>query len=151
MGPSGRTRTRTAARKSSSSSSRSINKRKRKSHQLKKNVVERQKNEETTTNGIHSSSSPLSFSSSSNDDELPKTEGIEFEAVDDVVSTSSNSGCSTPKGKRFRIPDVVTCPPAPKKQRVISTNFSLQRTPIAFFAPPDLELFFYLAVRGISV
>ncbi|XP_062084055.1 cyclin-dependent protein kinase inhibitor SMR13-like [Humulus lupulus] len=137
MGPSGRTRTRTrTARKSSSS--------KRKSQLIKKSVVERQEKEETTTSFIQSSPS---LSSSSND-ELPKTEGIEFEAVDDVVSTS---GCSTPKGQRYRIPDVVTCPPAPKKQRVISNNFSIQRTPIAFFAPPDLELFFCLAVRGISV
>ncbi|PON89166.1 hypothetical protein TorRG33x02_150290 [Trema orientale] len=138
MGPSGRTRTRTARkgsrRKSSSSSS---------SQLIKKNtVVRRPKNQESTPR-VNSPSNSLSSS-----DDFPKTEGIEFEAVDDVVV--STSGCSTPKGQRFRIPEVMTCPPAPKKQRVIS-NCSLQRSPIAFFAPPDLELFFYFALRGISV
>ncbi|KAJ9139673.1 hypothetical protein P3X46_030385 [Hevea brasiliensis] len=74
-----------------------------------------------------------------------KIDGLDFEGVD--ISTSS---CSTPKAQRFRIPKIVTCPPAPKKQRVIS-NCSLQRRPIAFFAPPDLELFFFFALRDISV
>lgn len=70
-------------------------------------------------------------------------------------SSSSGSGCSTPKAQRFRIPEIVTCPPAPKKQRVVSNCSSLQRNPssrpIAFFAPPDLELFFFFALRDISV
>lgn len=61
----------------------------------------------------------------------------------------SNNGCSTPKGKKFRIPRINTCPPAPMKRRpsslVSSSNCSLRRTPIAFFAPPDLELFFFFA------
>lgn len=75
---------------------------------------------------------------------------------DDTSSSSSTgSGCSTPKAQRFRIPEIVTCPPAPKKQRVVSNCFSLQRNPssrpIAFFAPPDLELFFFFALRDISV
>ncbi|KAL4297220.1 hypothetical protein GQ457_12G026070 [Hibiscus cannabinus] len=69
-----------------------------------------------------------------------------MEGLDDI----STSPCSTPKAPRFRIPEVDTCPPAPKKQRVLS-NCSLQRTPIAFFAPPDLELFFFFAHRDISV
>ena len=144
MGPNGRTRTRTRRTRRKSSSSR-----RKSSSQLKKcGVVVLQKSQETTKTLIHSPSK--SFSS---DDDFPKTEGIEFEAVDDVVSTSrggGGGGCSTPKGQRFRIPEMMTCPPAPKKQRVIS-NCSLQRSPIAFFAPPDLELFFYTAVRGISV
>lgn len=74
---------------------------------------------------------------------------------DTSSSSSSGSGCSTPKAQRFRIPEIVTCPPAPKKQRVVSNCFSLQRNPssrpIAFFAPPDLELFFFFALRDISV
>lgn len=75
---------------------------------------------------------------------------------DDTSSSSSGgSGCSTPKAQRFRIPEIVTCPPAPKKQRVVSNCSSLQRNPssrpIAFFAPPDLELFFFFALRDISV
>lgn len=74
---------------------------------------------------------------------------------DTSSSSSSGSGCSTPKAQRFRIPEIVTCPPAPKKQRVVSNCSSLQRNPssrpIAFFAPPDLELFFFFALRDISV
>ncbi|CAI0430843.1 unnamed protein product [Linum tenue] len=67
-----------------------------------------------------------------------------------VVGNESSSICSTPKGQRFRIPKIDSCPPAPrKKQR--SNCSSLQRRPVAFFAPPDLELFFLFARRHISV
>ncbi|XP_030521139.1 cyclin-dependent protein kinase inhibitor SMR9 isoform X1 [Rhodamnia argentea] len=62
----------------------------------------------------------------------------------------SGSNCSTPKAQRFRIPKIETCPPAPKKRRVMS-SCCLQRRPIAFFAPPDIELFFFFALRGISI
>ncbi|WCJ36887.1 Cyclin-dependent protein kinase inhibitor SMR9 [Euphorbia peplus] len=55
------------------------------------------------------------------------------------------STCSTPKAQKFRIPKIETCPPAPMKQRVIP-SCSLTRRSIAFFAPPDLELFFYFAL-----
>ncbi|EXB93310.1 hypothetical protein L484_015298 [Morus notabilis] len=134
MGPSGRTRTRT----------RTARKARRKSELMKRTSNNQESGHDHEVVVINS---PTKSSSSNDDDHLiPKTEGIEFEAVDDddVV------GCSTPKGQRFRIPEIRTCPPAPKKQRVIS-NCSIQRTPIAFFAPPDLELFFYFALRGISV
>ncbi|KAF1881276.1 hypothetical protein Lal_00023312 [Lupinus albus] len=57
-----------------------------------------------------------------------------------------SSGCVTPKGKRFRIPEVLTCPPAPKKRRVIS-NYSAKRS-TKFFASPDIELFFFSALRN---
>ncbi|CAI9106386.1 OLC1v1005526C1 [Oldenlandia corymbosa var. corymbosa] len=58
------------------------------------------------------------------------------------------SPCTTPRSEKFRIPEIQTCPPAPKKQRV--TNYStLTRRPIAFFAPPDVELFFFVALRDI--
>ncbi|KAG6789454.1 hypothetical protein POTOM_005552 [Populus tomentosa] len=70
-----------------------------------------------------------------------KIDGLDFEGVD-----ISASACSTPKAERFRIPEIQTCPPAPRKERIIS-NCSLQRRPIAFFAPPDLELFFFYAIH----
>ena len=57
--------------------------------------------------------------------------------------------CSTPKGHKFRIPEISTCPPAPKKPRVL-TNCSLRRS-LSFFAPPDLDVFFCLALRDVSV
>ncbi|CAA0815286.1 Unknown protein [Striga hermonthica] len=58
--------------------------------------------------------------------------------------------CSTPKAERFRIPEIKTCPPAPKKRR-ISANCSSRRTSIAFFSHPDIELFFNFPLRGIQV
>ncbi|TKY57455.1 hypothetical protein E2542_SST21903 [Spatholobus suberectus] len=58
--------------------------------------------------------------------------------------------CSTPKGQKFRIPEVSTCPRAPKKPRVLS-NCSLRRSPLTFFAPPDLEVFFCVALRDLPV
>ncbi|KAK7371872.1 hypothetical protein VNO80_05238 [Phaseolus coccineus] len=58
--------------------------------------------------------------------------------------------CSTPKGQKFRIPQLSTCPPAPKKPRMLS-NCSLRRSPLAFFAPPDLDIFFCLALQDLPV
>ncbi|XVF69626.1 hypothetical protein PTKIN_Ptkin11bG0096700 [Pterospermum kingtungense] len=90
---------------------------------------------------------PASNSSTISSDKMDGFD--EVEGVDHDHISNTTSPCSTPKAQRFRIPEINTCPPAPKKQRVLS-NCSLQRTPIAFFAPPDLELFFY-TLRDISV
>ncbi|KAI4348716.1 hypothetical protein L6164_009403 [Bauhinia variegata] len=65
------------------------------------------------------------------------------------VYSNGNNGCATPKAKRFRIPEVLKCPPAPKKRRVMP-NCSSNRSPIAFFASPDIELFFFSAFRNVS-
>ncbi|EXB53129.1 hypothetical protein L484_006949 [Morus notabilis] len=54
------------------------------------------------------------------------------------------SGCSTPKAERYKIPELLSCPPPPKKRKV-APSFSSNRSPIAFFAPPDLGLFFFFA------
>ncbi|KAI3716531.1 hypothetical protein L1987_67470 [Smallanthus sonchifolius] len=59
--------------------------------------------------------------------------------MDDQIT--STIGCTTPKAQKYRIPEVLTCPPAPKKRRIVSTC-TLRRTPISFFDPPDIELFF---------
>lgn len=61
------------------------------------------------------------------------------------------SGCSTPKAQRFRIPEMSSCPPPPKKRRVSSTTSSCvsNLSPMNFFAPPDIELFFFLAFQNI--
>lgn len=78
----------------------------------------------------------------------------------DVTSTSSSptsptstatpssipeSGCCTPKSEKSRIPEMMTCPPAPKKQKM-AQNCALRRRQIAFFAPPDVEMFFVFAL-----
>lgn len=72
-------------------------------------------------------------------------DGIDFGMID-----ASNSPCATPKAEKFRIPEITTCPPAPKKRRVLKRCSSLRRNPIAFFAPPDLELFFFVSLRDFS-
>lgn len=65
------------------------------------------------------------------------------------TATSSSSipasGCCTPKSEKSRIPEMLTCPPAPKKQKV-AQNCALRRRQIAFFAPPDVELFFVFSL-----
>ncbi|KAL8527514.1 hypothetical protein ACS0TY_005382 [Phlomoides rotata] len=65
------------------------------------------------------------------------------------------SDCSTPKAERYRIPEIKTCPPAPKKKRRIihppRYNSNVRTSQIPFFLPPDIDLFFYFALRGISV
>ncbi|ONI13858.1 hypothetical protein PRUPE_4G249800 [Prunus persica] len=130
MAPSARTRAKTKTTTKA-----------RKTNFKKKPVHQKGKQQITPSNSPSNSSSVVC-------DDPPKIEGCadDVEGPDDV----STSACSTPKGQRFRIPEIVTCPPAPKKQRVIS-NCLFRRSPIAFFAPPDLELFFYFANGGISV
>ncbi|CAN8288310.1 unnamed protein product [Cochlearia groenlandica] len=65
----------------------------------------------------------------------------------DVTLTSSSSGCCTPKSKKSRIPEMLTCPPAPKKLKM-AQNIALKKRKrqIAFFANPDIELFFVISL-----
>ncbi|XP_057505530.1 cyclin-dependent protein kinase inhibitor SMR9-like [Actinidia eriantha] len=60
------------------------------------------------------------------------------------------SGCSTPRAKRYRLPETLSCPPPPKKKRMAPAKCSLRTSPITFFSPPDIELFFLFAFRDIS-
>ncbi|KAK1313720.1 hypothetical protein QJS10_CPA06g01816 [Acorus calamus] len=67
---------------------------------------------------------------------------------DEEVSDSP----ATPRAERFRIPEVRSCPPAPKRRRrfALRAGFESRRS-ITFFAPPeDLELFFCLALHNVS-
>ncbi|XP_047978867.1 cyclin-dependent protein kinase inhibitor SMR9 [Salvia hispanica] len=69
--------------------------------------------------------------------------------VNEVEVEILDSGSSTPKGERFRIPEMTSCPPAPKKRRIrAAVSCSLRRKP-TFFASPDIDLFFYFALRGV--
>ncbi|KAK7387211.1 hypothetical protein VNO78_27806 [Psophocarpus tetragonolobus] len=98
------------------------------------------KKQETVPTVLPSSCSSISSQDSSKEVDMHGSEVIDV----------SNSPCSTPKGQKFRIPEISTCPPAPKKPRVLS-NCSLRRSPHSFFAPPDLEHFFFVALRDVSV
>ncbi|GLT96061.1 hypothetical protein SLE2022_137100 [Rubroshorea leprosula] len=55
------------------------------------------------------------------------------------------SGYSTPKGQKFRIPDMLSCPAAPMKPKFSSKR--KKSSQIAFYAPSEIELFFYSAFR----
>jgi len=77
-------------------------------------------------------------------------QGIRNDAEDGNGDVCS-SGCATPKGKRFRIPEVLTCPPAPKKRRTLAIpSCSSKRSPVTLFASPDIELFFFSALWNVS-
>ncbi|GKV32619.1 hypothetical protein SLEP1_g41213 [Rubroshorea leprosula] len=57
--------------------------------------------------------------------------------------SSVAGGCSTPKGQKFRIPEMLSCPPAAMKPKFCSKR--KKSSQIAFYAPTDIELFFYTA------
>lgn len=135
MGPSCRRRTR-STRKSSSRKT-----------LFKKKPQNSKKNQEISV--ISSPSSTSAAKPSSNDSVKIDSGSIDCDQSIDMLSTSTSSACSTPKAERFRIPEITTCPPAPKKRKIV-TSCSLRRSPITFFDPPDIELFFYFALRGIS-
>ncbi|KAM6592730.1 hypothetical protein CsatA_000433 [Cannabis sativa] len=79
-----------------------------------------------------------------------------------VVDDDDNKGYCTPKGKRHRIPELLSCPPPPnKKRRLVLPNnnnnstsssciFKKRSSPMAFFSSPDLEHFFFFAFRNSS-
>lgn len=92
------------------------------------------------TNGGHSNSC----------NQTPKNKSISAESNGACSNGAEfiSSGCSTPKGQRSRIPEILTCPRAPMKRRVVQ-NCSVRRGPIAFFAPPDIELFFLFALGHV--
>jgi hypothetical protein len=128
MAPSGRTTTTNKTSRTTKTTTRRTRTRQPRRKNMKKN-----KKQEMITNVLPSSC----ISKSSKD--LSREEKMEISEVIDV--SNCNSPCSTPKGQKFRIPEISTCPPAPKKQRVVS-NCSLKRSPLSFFVPPDLDNFF---------
>ncbi|CAL1385071.1 unnamed protein product [Linum trigynum] len=72
----------------------------------------------------------------------------------EVPDDDDQGGCSTPKGKSFRIPEALSCPPAPMKAKKPPPPKFCSRvsTPaVAFFAPleEELDLFFLFAFRKI--
>lgn len=70
--------------------------------------------------------------------------------VEEVESTTTNveevneenicssDGFTTPKGKRFKIPEIIDCPPAPKRKRTWKCPpFRTSKS----FSSPEMELF----------
>ncbi|WOK93058.1 hypothetical protein Cni_G01751 [Canna indica] len=69
----------------------------------------------------------------------------------DNASTYHQSGYSTPKSKRSHIPELPSCPPAPKKRRLIALHRPENSPSVSFFTSPDLDLFFLCALHEISL
>ncbi|EOY09318.1 hypothetical protein QUC31_010553 [Theobroma cacao] len=92
--------------------------------------------------------SHIGSNSSSNDSSCRNSTTADKEDINRVEVLQT--GCSTPKGQRFRIPDTLTCPPAPMKPRVAPKLLSRRSSAITFFAPPDIDLFFFLAFQNVS-
>ncbi|KAJ4869612.1 hypothetical protein Rs2_24533 [Raphanus sativus] len=119
---------------------------------LKRNHFKKQlpqhKNTVTTTTLDHTSPSTIVSSCSSITTSFsPQETNYSALSSSPAVLASpdeSGGGCCTPKAQKCRIPEMLTCPPAPKKQRV-SHNCVLRRRQLVFFAPPEIELFFVKA------
>ncbi|KAI3409351.1 uncharacterized protein J3R85_019424 [Psidium guajava] len=123
---------------------RSTRRKPRKAHQNQKKVV--QVNDQESPNRM-----PLSFISSTTSSDQKLAKNGDHNSTNEAA-IGMDLSCSTPKGKRFCIPKIQTCPPAPMKKRVRDSDClsSLHRSPISFFASPDIELFFF-APHGLSV
>ncbi|CAN7106226.1 cyclin-dependent protein kinase inhibitor SMR13 [Brassica rapa] len=116
-----------------------------------KKKLPRHKNTDTPTILDHTSSSTIVSSCSSTTTTFsPEDTSYSVHSPSPKVLTSSpgkggvGGGCCTPKSQKSRIPEILTCPPAPKKKRV-PQNCTLRRRQIVFFAPPEIELFFVKA------
>ncbi|KAF8394761.1 hypothetical protein HHK36_020978 [Tetracentron sinense] len=60
----------------------------------------------------------------------------------------SREKCTTPTAKEFKIPEMLTCPPAPRKRRDSSSSFSRLPSSVRvkeYFVPPNLEAVFALS------
>ncbi|XWS66374.1 hypothetical protein CRYUN_Cryun05aG0193900 [Craigia yunnanensis] len=97
----------------------------------------------------HIGSISSSSSSSSNDSSSRNSIAADKEDHSNGVEVLQ-AGCSTPKGQRFRMPEILSCPPAPMKLRVAPKFLSRRSSAITFFSPPDIELFFFLAFQNVS-
>ncbi|KAF8103914.1 hypothetical protein N665_0182s0021 [Sinapis alba] len=118
-----------------------------------KKQLPQHKNTDTPTILDHTSSSTINLSSCSSTTTSfsPKDTSYSVHSLSPKMLTSSLcesgvgvGGCCTPKSQKSRIPEMLTCPPAPKKQRV-PQNCVLRRRQIVFFAPQEIELFFVKA------
>lgn len=115
-----------------------------------KKQLPQHKNTNTTTTLDHTSTSSIvSTCSSSTTSFSPQDSNYYVPSPSPAVLASPGEGggggsCCTPKAQKSRIPEMLTCPPAPKKQRV-PQNCVLRRRQIIFFAPPEIELFFVKA------
>ncbi|QCD78080.1 cyclin-dependent protein kinase inhibitor SMR9-like [Vigna unguiculata] len=152
MAPSGRTTTAATSTRTASKTNTTTTTTTRRTRQQRRTVQLKKKKQQHTKSNKKQETElvptvlPSSCSSISSQD---SSKEVDMQGSSEVIDVSL-SPCSTPKGQKFRIPEISTCPPAPKKPRVLS-NCSLRRSPLSFFVPPDLEHFFLVALRDVSV
>ncbi|KAK1319399.1 hypothetical protein QJS10_CPB04g01138 [Acorus calamus] len=60
---------------------------------------------------------------------------------DDLKPTTEEPGCRTPTAAKHRIPEPLTCPPAPRKRRAVDGGHDRRRDAVLFI-PSDLESVF---------
>ncbi|KAI3914213.1 hypothetical protein MKW98_003465 [Papaver atlanticum] len=61
------------------------------------------------------------------------------------IWSRESSYCTTPTAKQHKIPEAMTCPPAPKKQRhyyVLSSSAKAKKRSDYFIPPPNFEAIF---------
>ncbi|KAL2332888.1 hypothetical protein Fmac_014101 [Flemingia macrophylla] len=146
MAPSGTTTASTRTTSKTTTTTRRTRQQRRTKNIKKKQHYTRSKKQEVV---LVPTVLPSTCSSTSSQDSS-KEVNMDMDMHGSEVIDVSESACSTPKGQKFMIPEISTCPPAPKKPRVLS-NCSLRRSPLSFFTPPDLEHFFLVALRDVSV
>uniref|UniRef100_A0A7N0THW6 Uncharacterized protein n=1 Tax=Kalanchoe fedtschenkoi TaxID=63787 RepID=A0A7N0THW6_KALFE len=102
---------------------------------------------------VASTSTPFADADGDKHDNRKSKDNIEAADAGEE-SDSSSRPWLTPKGKRFRIPEIESCPAAPKKMRTSPPRKLKRSAPIAFFSPPELEFLLFLGVpseKNISV
>ncbi|OIW07747.1 hypothetical protein TanjilG_11905 [Lupinus angustifolius] len=142
MAPSGRTKTTPTTKPKTKTT---IETRIRTRHSRRTNFKNQQKHTKCKKQEM-GTISPSSCSSISSQHSSKEVDNEVCEVID-----VTSSVCSTPKGHNFRIPEISTCPPAPKKPMVLSSNCSMHRSSLSFFSPPDFEYFFACKVLNCGL
>ncbi|EEF47147.1 hypothetical protein RCOM_1342750 [Ricinus communis] len=76
---------------------------------------------------------------------------VEEEKSNTEKTTTAVSDCTTPTAKEYKIPDVMTCPPAPRKRKVsLSVKRNRVRVVKQFFTSPELEVMLGMSSRVSS-
>ncbi|KDP28357.1 hypothetical protein JCGZ_14128 [Jatropha curcas] len=83
-------------------------------------------------------------------------ENLIVDSVDEKAKTetTTNLDCTTPTAKENKIPDVMTCPPAPKKRKAsLAVGDNASNKVMAtkeFFDSPVLDVMFDIGINKVS-
>lgn len=99
---------------------------------ITRSIYKKQQEANELTNSSGKEEADSATSNTDEEEGYHDKEIIRSTCEDDVV-------CSTPRGKKYMIPKISTCPPAPKKRRLVLNQ---SRAATKFFSHPDLDVFF---------